>query len=138
MTENLFSMRDNKPTASDLSAEYTISDTAAYIKNFRQSFLRRLREDYKLSESDVCQKSGIPMEDLQRIERGKVSETDLMNLQKLSKVYDISYHYLLALFKLAKRPQEYSELKMAAYHEAEIDKYTSDQVVEFIKDLMGK
>lgn len=138
MTENLFSINDYKPSASDLREGYVISNVSEYIMTFRQSFLKWLRENNKLSENDVCTKTGIGREDLTRIEKGNVSESDLMNMQKLSKIYGVSYPYILALFKLAKRPQRYKEYKIAAYHEVEMDEFTKDQVVKFIKGLMKK
>jgi len=57
--------------------------------------IKRLREQKKLSQKEVCGVSGIPQGQYSRIENGKV-EPAVSTLEKLAKVFEVS---IAAFFK---------------------------------------
>lgn len=126
---------DYVPTLSNLREQFLISNPNDYIKKFRSSFLRWVREGENISKADIETSCGIAVKDLERIESGQVNEGDLMNLQKLAKRYSISYFHLLAAFKLVKKQQKNSDFKMAAYADTKMDEETIKRITEFIVKL---
>ena len=138
MSKDLFKEKERyDPSASDLRDEYVIKDPAEYVVEFRKSFLKWAREMKGLSKSTVCRECDISTGELDRVEKGNVSEKDMMLLNKLAGLYGLSYPYLLGLFKLARRPQKFSAVKLAAYHSTDIDEATQKKIAEFILRLKG-
>lgn len=139
MSKDLFTDKEKKyePSASDLRDEFIINDPAEYVGEFRKFFLKWVRETKGLSKSIVCSKCHVSTNELDRVEKGNISEKDMMFLNKLADIYGLSYPYLLALFKLARRPQKFSAVKLAAYHATDIDEATQNKIVEFISKLKG-
>lgn len=88
-------------SAANLSAEFIIKDPRDYIKEIRKTFLRKAREAKKLSLKDVANKLNVSPADLKAMEEGNINEKHLMLLHELSDLYDIDYHRLLYLYKLA-------------------------------------
>jgi transcriptional regulator with XRE-family HTH domain len=126
------------PTVSNLTDDYLITNPSDYIKTFRNTFLELVRETQNLSKEEVAKDCGLSVKELERIESGNATEADLMILQKLSKIYALSYPHLLALFKLVKRQQKDYDLKLAAHHDLNIDKDTMAKITDFIIKLKGE
>lgn len=136
MKKGTLSRLDFVPTVSNLGDKYKIKNPNDYIKKFRSSFLVWVREQKGLSKDDVAKSCGFEIKALERIEKGNVNESDLMNLQKLSRIYTISYPHLLSLFKLVQRQPQDSDVKVAAYHDPQMDEETIKKITEFIGKLM--
>ncbi len=137
MKKDLFEKEEERIelSASSLKEEFIISDPAEYVNKFRQSFLKWAREKKGLAKTSVCSYCHITSNELDRVEKGNISEKDMMLLSKLAKLYGVSYHYLIALFRLARRPQKASLVKLAAYHDTDMDEATQKKVAEFILKL---
>lgn len=136
--EDLFSTDQGdkyEPTAANLTDEFSIVDPAEYIVRFRKTFLKWARKQKGVSIGDAARACNIDQKNMERIESGNVSDSDLMYLQKIANFYGTSYPYLLSLFKLARRPQDFSEMKLAAYNPAEAGSDVEEKIVDFIKKL---
>lgn len=119
-------------SVANLPDDYTIKDPSAYIKHFRTTYLKRVRENQRLSIQHVAKECNIRDEELIRIESGAITEQDMMILNRIAGFYGIDYPGLLFLYKLAKRPEHGEILKMAAYHDQRIDEETEKELISFL------
>lgn len=126
---------DKVISVANLPKEFTIEDPQAYIKLMRSSFLKKTRVSIELSREEVSVKTGVNIDDLNRIEKGLVTEQDMMALSDLCELYGLNYPSILFMFKLAKRPGQNKVEKMAAYHDQKIDEETQKELMAFLSKL---
>lgn len=122
-------------SAANLPAALTIQDPAEYIRIFRSTFLKKVREEKGLSVNKVAELCDIDKDDLTKIESGTINEQFMMQLNILADFYEIDYHHLLILYKLARAPSREKTLKMAACHTQKISEETQKMLAEFIERL---
>ena len=118
----------------DLPNDLIIDNPRAYLEEMRANFLKMARKARELTEEDILKKCRINIEELKRIESGKVKEQDMMLLHDLSNIYGLDYYDLLFLFRLAGRSEKKQE-KLAAYHNQEIDSKTQKELTDFLTKL---
>ncbi|HEM7854167.1 TPA: helix-turn-helix domain-containing protein [Burkholderia multivorans] len=122
-------------SAANLPDAFHIKDPRAYLLQFRKSLLKRLRNDKGLSVSEVSKATGVSNGEIERLEEGNVRESDMAPLYSLSDFYGIDYSTVLYIFKLAKRPQNDTEYKLAAYHDPKMDDAAQRAISDFLSKL---
>lgn len=128
----------NRPvSASNLPPEFAIKDPRDFVKDFRVSFLREVREGLGLSLTDVIAKANTSEDDLRRVEAGGVSEGDMALLHSLAKVYGVDYRSLLSLFRLARPVSAANEstYRLAAYHDPKVGQDAQKAIADFLHSL---
>lgn len=124
-------------SASNLPSEFTISDPRDFVKEFRASFLRNVREGLGLTLADVVAKAGASEDDLRRVEGGVVAEGDMALLHALAAVYGVDYRSLLSLFRLARPVSAANEstYRLAAYHDPKVGQDAQKAIADFLHSL---
>ncbi len=121
-------------SAANLPEEFVIKNTRKYISEMKHSFLKKARLRKELSLKEVAEKFSMPIEEMQRIEKGIVNEQDMMLLHSMSELYELNYFSLLSLFRLAERNPDF-EYGFAAYHDDNIDNETQKELRELLTKL---
>lgn len=121
-------------SVANLSPDLTIKNPKNFIAEMRVNFLRKAREGKNLTLKEVSKQLQMPLEEISRIESGKVRAQDMMILHEIANLYGIDYHRLLALFKLAETKTDF-EYGIAACHKENIDKETQEKILEIAKKL---
>lgn len=121
-------------SVANLPADFTIKHPKNFIAEMRTSFLKKAREAKKLTLEEVSKQLYMPIEEMSRIESGKVNAQDMMILHELSTLYDVDYYRLLTLFKLAEAKTD-EEYGIAACHKENIDKETQQKILNIASKL---
>lgn len=121
-------------SAANLPPDFTIKHPKDFIAEMRTSFLRKAREAKKLTLEEVSKQLYMPIEEMSRIESGKVNVQDMMILHELATLYSVNYHRLLTLFKLAEVKTDV-EYGIAACHKEDIDKETQKRILDLANKL---
>jgi transcriptional regulator with XRE-family HTH domain len=121
-------------SVANLPPDFTIKNPKSFIAEMRVTFLRKAREAKKLTLEEVSKQLYMPLEEMSRIESGKVNAQDMMILHELANLYGVDYHRILALFKLAEAKADV-EYGIAACHKENIDKETQDKILDIANKL---
>ena len=122
-------------SVANLPDQLQIEDPKEYIRQFRTTFLKKVREKKELSVEEAAKQYRIDSKELERIEEGNVNEQDMMLLNRIADFYGVDYPSLLFMFKLARRPERRKVEKIAAYHDQKIDEETQKDLEDFLSKL---
>ncbi len=122
-------------SVANLPEDLTIKDPKEFIHLMRSNLLSQIRVLRGFALEDVAKRCDTTVEEVKRIESGKVTETDMMLLGELAELYEIDYSQLLYMFKLAQLPSIEKTWKMAAYHDQKADEETLKRLMDFIESI---
>lgn len=112
-----------------------INDPRQYLQKIRSTFIKKVREINNLNIDDIASKCNLTKVELERIEKGNISEQDMSTLFALATTYELDYPSLLFLYKLATLPAKSQITKLAAYHDQKINEDTLKDFLELVDKI---
>lgn len=125
-------------SASNLPERFQIRDPREYIANVRRTVLASMRTARHISVKEASAKTGVPVSEIERVETGKVTASDMALLYSLADLYGADYVSILSVFKLTHSVPNVDSFKFAAYHDPKVGEDAQEAIKTFLSSLRDK